>query len=211
MTSSSVTKPADVRGRDAEWTALHDFASASNPVGAVGLLYGRRRTGKSFLLRRLVESLGGIYFQATESERPDALVEFGNAVASEAVANPQAAEPIVYSDWDDAFRRRSGIIVIDEFPYLLRHSPELPSLLQRIIDEALNSVRPPIRFVLCGSSLSVIARCCEARSRSGGGPRSTCSCGQWTTARPPTSGASMISTWQFESTPFSAERQATGP
>ena len=157
MAVSRTTKPADVRGRDAEWTALHDFASATSPVGAVGLLYGRRRTGKSFLLRRLVESLGGIYFQATESERPDALVEFGNAVAAGAVANAQVPEPIVYSDWDDAFRRRSGIVVIDEFPYLLRHSPELPSLLQRIIDEASNSVRPPIRFILCGSSLSVMS------------------------------------------------------
>jgi uncharacterized protein len=160
------TKPAEVRGRDAEWRALADFARSTSPVGAVGLLYGRRRTGKSFLLRRLVESVGGIYFQATESERPDALAEFGNAIGQAAIgqaamgqtaANAQPPEPIVYSDWDDALRRRTGLVVIDEFPYLLRHSPELPSLLQRIIDEASNSARPPIRIIVCGSSLSVMS------------------------------------------------------
>ena len=157
MVEPSVRKPADVRGRDAEWAALHAFASAANPVGAVGLLYGRRRTGKSFLLRRLVEALGGTYFQATESERPSALAEFGSAVAFKTKGPAEEAEPIVYSDWSDALRRRSGLVVIDEFPYLLRHSPELPSLLQRIVDEASNSARPPIRFILCGSSLSVMS------------------------------------------------------
>ena len=91
-------------------------------------------------------------------ERRSALAEFGNAVAATAtVGTNKVAEPIVYADWDDALRRRSGLVVIDEFPYLLRHSPELPSLLQRIVDEAANSARLPVRFLLCGSSLSVMS------------------------------------------------------
>ncbi len=152
-----MTKPTDISGRDVEWQALRDFALANNPGGGVGLIYGRRRTGKSFLLRRLVKSLGGLYFQATESERPDALREFGSAVAeTEAARNGRPAEPISYSDWSDALGRRSGLVVIDELPYLLRHSPELPSLLQRLADEASNGARDPVRFIICGSSLSVM-------------------------------------------------------
>ncbi len=151
-------KPADVVGRDSEWSALCEFATSKRPTGAVGLVYGRRRTGKSFLLRRLVASVGGIYVQATESERADGLTEFGEAVSRiDAERGGQRPEPISYRDWDDGLRRRSGLVVIDEFPYLLRHSPELPSLLQRIVDDATNDGRPPIRFILCGSSLSVMS------------------------------------------------------
>jgi uncharacterized protein len=151
-------KPRDVIGRDAEWAALSAFASAESPLGAVGLLYGRRRTGKSFMLRRLVESVGGLYFQATESERADALAEFGQVIAATLQTDRAATpEPIAYGDWNDALARRSGLVVIDEFPYLLRHSPELPSLLQRLVDEASNGARPPVRYVVCGSSLSVMA------------------------------------------------------
>jgi uncharacterized protein len=150
-------KPAEVIGREAEWSALETFAVTREPLGGVGLLYGRRRTGKSFLLRQLVRAVGGFYFQATESERTDALTEFGGAVAAaEAERTGRSAEPIRYADWNDALSRRDGLVVIDELPYLLRHSPELPSVLQRLADEATNGARPPVRFVLCGSSLSVM-------------------------------------------------------
>ena len=153
-----ISKPEDVVGRDTEWSALADFSQASDPPGGVGLIYGRRRTGKSFLLRRLVKAVGGLYFQATESERPDALTEFGEAVAAmDAERTGRRAEPIRYANWADALGRRSGVVVIDELPYLLRHSPELPSLLQRLADEANNGDRDQLRVILCGSSLSVMS------------------------------------------------------
>lgn len=150
-------KPREVHGRVAEWDALSGFANSSTPAGGVGLLYGRRRTGKSFLLRRLVASVGGLYFQATESDRTQALAEFGAAVAtSDAEKTGRLPEPVQYADWFDALSRRAGLVVIDELPYLLVHSPELPSLLQRLADEASNGARDPVRFILCGSSLSVM-------------------------------------------------------
>jgi uncharacterized protein len=153
-----VAKPLEISGRDAEWKALSDFAEGEKPLGGVGLLYGRRRTGKSFLLRRLVRSLGGFYFQATESECSEALEDFGRAVAAaESALTGRQAEPIIYANWFDALSRRSGLLVIDELPYLLAHSPEIPSLLQRICDEATNGDRAPIRILLCGSSLSVMS------------------------------------------------------
>ena len=151
-------KPHDIVGREAEWVALDQFAFTESPAGGVGLLYGRRRTGKSYLLRRLASAHDGLYFQATETEQSDSLTEFGDAVARAATRDQFAdAEPIRYANWHDALSRRTGLVIIDEFPYLLRHSPELPSLLQRIVDEANNGERPNVRFILCGSSLSVMA------------------------------------------------------
>ena len=46
--------------------------------------------------------------------------------------------------------------MIDEFPYLTSHSPELPSLLQRAIDRSRDG-GAPIRLVLCGSAVSAMA------------------------------------------------------
>jgi len=40
-------------------------------------------------------------------------------------------------------------LAIDEFPYLVQVSPELPSVLQRILDTSVNK---PLQFALCGSS-----------------------------------------------------------
>jgi hypothetical protein len=47
--------------------------------------------------------------------------------------------------------------VLDEFPYLLTHSPELASVLQRAIDRSRDG-GPRVRLVLCGSALSIMAR-----------------------------------------------------
>lgn len=48
-------------------------------------------------------------------------------------------------------------MVLDELPYLLRHSPELPSALQRLYDDGRNRPdAPPVRLVVCGSALSVM-------------------------------------------------------
>ncbi len=53
-------------------------------------------------------------------------------------------------------RGAPNLVVLDEFPYLLGHSPELPSLLQREIDRSRDG-GSPLRLVLCGSALSVMA------------------------------------------------------
>ena len=72
---------------------------------------------------------------------------------------------LAFASWEEALRAvtdlrrldRPALVVLDEFPYLLTHSPELASLLQRTIDESRED-GPPVRLVLCGSALSVMAR-----------------------------------------------------
>jgi hypothetical protein len=67
--------------------------------------------------------------------------------------------------WDDALDYLFGLdaavagpIVIDEFPYLVKASPQLPSLLKRELD-ARGPSQPggrPVRLLLCGSARSVM-------------------------------------------------------
>jgi hypothetical protein len=157
-----VERPADLFDREAEWLDLVAFAEQTGPGVRLALVRGRRRQGKSFLLRRLTAAVGGFYYQALEQERSQALDAFGVAVG-EHLDVPGGR--LAFSSWDDAVgaitdirgRAKPALVVIDEFPYLLAHSPELPSVLQRRIDASRDRGRA-VRLVLCGSALSVMAR-----------------------------------------------------
>ncbi len=158
-------KPPELFDRDAEWSDLVAFAQQRGPGIRLALVRGRRRQGKSFLLRRLTESTGGFYFQALEQERSQALDGLG-VVLGEYLAVPGGR--LAFNGWDDALGALGGlrrgdeptVAVIDEFPYLLAHSPELPSQLQRHVD-ASRDRGPAVRLVVCGSALSVMASLLE--------------------------------------------------
>ena len=61
-----VPKPPRLFGRDAEWKGLIAFAADDRPGATLGVVSGRRRQGKSYLLQGLAAALGGIYFPALE-------------------------------------------------------------------------------------------------------------------------------------------------
>ena len=74
-------RPDDLFDREGEWVDLGHFASSGQRGLQLGVVYGRRRQGKSFLLRRLVAARGGIYSLALEEARRPALERFGRSVA----------------------------------------------------------------------------------------------------------------------------------
>jgi hypothetical protein len=45
-------------------------------------------------------------------------------------------------------------VVIDEFPFLAKATPALPSLIQRALEPAAQRRNTPVRLLLCGSALS---------------------------------------------------------
>ncbi len=99
---------------------------------------------------------------ALEHDRRSALGRFAHAV-EEASGLPDLR--VQLSEWEEAPRVvsralvRAGhrTLVIDEVPYLLRHSPELPSVLQAVCDERRDDPGlPPLRILLCGSAISVM-------------------------------------------------------
>jgi hypothetical protein len=114
------------------------------------LLYGRRRIGKSALLQQVLDNKS-IYYLADINEAQIQRSFFANQAATQIPGFNQ----ITYPDWNTLFmqlnQRQSEriTVVIDEFPYLVRSSPELPSVLQKIIDLNHNSM---FHLVLCGSS-----------------------------------------------------------
>src|SRR5487761_1071599 len=151
-------KPAWVFDRDFEWAALTRFAVASSPRVRLGIVSGRRRQGKSFLLRALAEAIGAFYFAATEATAADSLRELGAALA----AHAGGRAPYALASWTDSLvvldeTVPGGLAIIDEFPYLVRAEPALPSLIQRMLDQrAWGQQERGTRLLLCGSAMSVM-------------------------------------------------------
>ena len=161
-----IGKPADMIDRDREWASLAGFATGNDPKLKLGIVSGRRRHGKSFLLQHLARQVGGLYLTAVEEDgRASALRRFSAAVAAHS-GLPTSA--VAMDDWEPLLRSAltvaqrtspTPLVVIDELPYLLRHSPEIPGLLQHIYDESQfgQPDAPGGRLILCGSAMSVMS------------------------------------------------------
>lgn len=159
-------RPAQLYDRESEWAALVSFAESPQPQLRVGVLYGRRRFGKSFLLRRLVERVGGFYYLALEEAREPALRRFAGEVGQ--LYTPPAR--VAFESWEIALRETLNVLgtrdspqvlVLDEYPYLRAQSSELDSVIQALSDSAANGTlgkdwRSSVSVVLCGSALSVM-------------------------------------------------------
>lgn len=162
-------KPGSLYDREAEWQDVARFASSPRPGLRLGIVYGRRRFGKSFLLRRLVEAMGGVYHLALREERRGALDRFASSISGQLGWAP----PRPFRDWLDAISQAVGVLgtrgsrpqvlVIDEYPYLGQNSPDLDSAVQALMDEAAaghaaERWTAPVSVVLCGSAMSVMTQ-----------------------------------------------------
>ncbi len=159
--------PPSLYDREAEWDDLVGFLAAPGPRLRLGLMCGRRRYGKSYLLRRLVESAGGMYHLALQEERRSALERFADTVSG---LQP-GAPPLRFDDWSVALgyavdmlgrqARGSSVLVLDEYPYLRQGSSELDSCVQALMDEAAggelgSTWGAPVSVIVCGSAMSVM-------------------------------------------------------
>ncbi|QDP94887.1 ATPase [Microlunatus elymi] len=158
-------KPPTIFDRDAEWDDLTRFVEDPAPGLRIGIVRGRRRYGKSFLLEHLCAQLGGVYTLAVRQSRTMGIQRFINAV-SDAVGLPLGR----FDTWEGALEaaieagvRTAGdripVLVVDEFPYLESQAPELLSVIQAIYDRrGPSSGHPSYKLILCGSALSVMSR-----------------------------------------------------
>jgi uncharacterized protein len=153
-------RPGDLFDRDQEWRDISGFVTSSRKGPRLGIVHGRRRQGKSHLLRALVLRTNGLYHQALEEERVPALERVGSLVAED---SGLGGAGVTYPDWRDALRGligragRERPIVLDEFPYLMAMSPELPSVIQAAFDDARAGIGPDFRLLLCGSAMSIMS------------------------------------------------------
>ncbi|MDR1136187.1 MAG: ATP-binding protein [Clostridiales Family XIII bacterium] len=113
-------------------------------------IYGRRRVGKTALIREFIKDKKAIFFTAAENSKDRNL-----ALLSKSILEADAS----YSSFEDAFEAvytiaKSGrtVFVIDEYPYIAKSYKPLSSLLQQYIDNKFKQT--DIFIILCGSSMS---------------------------------------------------------
>ena len=70
---------------------LAAFTADERPGATLGIVSGRRRQGKTFLLRALCEAAGGFYFAADEATDGESLHQIGAALGGAPRADVGAA------------------------------------------------------------------------------------------------------------------------
>lgn len=117
------------------------------------VVYGRRRLGKSTLIKREVDD-NDVYFLADRSEGEHQRILLAKMFAQ---IFPDF-DKISYPDWESILlaanyrAERKFTLCLDEFPYLVEQSPELPSVLQKLIDNKVLKYN----LILCGSSQNMM-------------------------------------------------------
>lgn len=155
-------KPERLFGRDVEWRELGEFAASEQQGASLGLVYGRRRQGKTLMLELLARQSGGFLFAATQQSEAQNLADLGAAYAS----FRGLRRPVVFGDWREALDELLRIgedgaspVVIDEFPYLVAATPALPSYLQQALSPLSHAKEyTRTRLILCGSALTTMAQ-----------------------------------------------------
>ncbi len=114
------------------------------------IIYGRRRCGKSTLIKNSLRP-DDVYFMAQQTDETIQRLQLANSISEKI----KGFDSVVYPDWESLFTNLKNVInkpltlCIDEFPYLVKGSAGLPSLLQKIID---NTPDRNYHLILCGSS-----------------------------------------------------------
>ena len=142
-------------GRENELKLLNDRYRSPNAEFAV--LYGRRRVGKTELLRHFSLDKDAFFYTCNEYTDSRQFEKFKDALCDFDPAFIKKARGL--RDWDELFRslpelRHKGklIVVIDEFPYMCAGDKSIPSVLQNAWDSVLKYSE--IMLIISGSSIS---------------------------------------------------------
>ena len=144
-------------GREKELTDI-DELYAQNRF-QLFVLYGRRRVGKTTLLNEFCKDKDSIFYSAEQSNNKLNLEKFSELVFN--FFNERNLEP--FSSWTNALsyidehqKNKRIVLVIDEFPYLVKKNKALLSELQHLIDHRLGNGN--LFMVLCGSYMGFMEK-----------------------------------------------------
>jgi hypothetical protein len=114
------------------------------------IIYGRRRCGKSTLIKNTLKS-NDIYYMAQQSDESIQRMHLANTIGEKI----KGFDSVVYPDWESLFVNLNNVLkepitlCIDELPYLVKGSQSLPGIIQRVVDSTADR---QYHLILCGSS-----------------------------------------------------------
>ena len=127
--------------------------------GQLIILWGKRRVGKTELVKRFIQDKPALYFAAEMTSRRDQISQF-SVLCAEFYKDPLLASR-GFGSWDEVFlylgqKKERLVLAIDEFPYLLDADSAVASIFQNGLDEHLRATS--IFVLLLGSSIGMMER-----------------------------------------------------
>jgi AAA+ ATPase superfamily predicted ATPase len=118
------------------------------------LLYGRRRVGKTELVKKASEDRDSIYHLVVEEEGSRQL----DSLVDDVSEKLGGFKPDI-DDWSNFFEYfcsevEDSVLIIDEFPRLIEEDGSVPSRFQKFVDEHLKQTSN--KLVLTGSSIGMM-------------------------------------------------------
>lgn len=142
-------------GRKKELDALNSLYKSNRKE--FGVLYGRRRIGKSSILNEFLKDKKGILFQAKQDNSYGNLKSFSYEV--DHLLN--LPDTFVFASWQHAFKsiqeyakNERFVLVIDEYPYIVSQDSSFSSVLQEFIDHASDNMM----VILSGSDIGFLQK-----------------------------------------------------
>ena len=129
--------------------------------GQLIVLYGRRRVGKTETLRHFCEGKPHVFYSCTECTDEQQLRAFSDRMLRTGM--PASQYLTSFSSWEQAIKsvvelpgNQKKLLVIDEFPYMVKANTQIPSILQNLWDQILKDAS--VMIILCGSAMSFIEK-----------------------------------------------------
>ncbi|MDK9710116.1 ATP-binding protein [Acidaminobacter sp.] len=121
------------------------------------VLYGRRRIGKTSLIREFIKDKRHFFYSAVQVTDNVQLSKVSELIFD---TFGKSAYMNSFEDWEKALNYLGDlseggekiVIAIDEFPYMAQGNPSLASVLQKVWDLSLSHKN--VMMVLCGSAMS---------------------------------------------------------
>lgn len=125
------------------------------------VLYGRRRVGKTELVREFTKDKDSIYFLCEKTSIRRNIIKLSSYFYEN--TNNLLFNKLQFEDFEDLFKlfleikrdKKKKVIILDEFPFLIELNSGTTSIFQRIWDELLKD-RDDIFLILLGSSVSMM-------------------------------------------------------
>jgi uncharacterized protein len=152
----------DFRDRQGELQQLSRWWDDPKQWRAMAL-YGRRRTGKSWLVRAFAHGKEADIFVADNRSERDQLARFADQMRPELGFRPYLPDA---GEFLKLLFQRAGrerrLAVIDEFPVLWQANRDLPGIMLRVFEEEALSSR--LKLVICGSHIAMMDELFAERS-----------------------------------------------
>lgn len=148
-------------GRNNELAQLNKAYSSGRKE--FGVIYGRRRIGKSVLITEFLKDKKAVFFQAKKDNAYGNLKSFSYSL-NKLLGLPKS---FVFVNWQEAFdavidyaKDERFVLAIDEYPYIVEQDSSFPSIVQEFVDRAGDN----FFVLLSGSDVSFLKKEIQSHS-----------------------------------------------